>query len=232
MITQRSNEWREARRGYVTASQFKHVLRQPQTKRAREAGEWSESAKSLMDRLVAERISQQHYDTWCSDDMKRGIEQEPSAFEESRVVLAETMGVTLCEPVDEWAFFEHPTEDWIGASPDGVTAGQSFVALLGDKGVSELKCPRLPRHLKAMRTNNLDDEHEDQIEGQLWVTGREWLCFASYNREMKNIGQSPLWYKIVHVDPAWRENCVPRILEFRDAVDKYEESITGVKVPV
>jgi hypothetical protein len=58
-------------------------------------------------------------------------------------------------------------------SPDG---------LLGDDGLLEIKCPASQaKHLAALRDGSHANEYRWQIQGQLWVTGRQWCDAVSYD---------------------------------------------------
>ena len=59
----------------------------------------------------------------------------------------------------------------IGASPD---------RLVGEDGLLEQKCPSAPIHVGHMLNMALDDEHITQVQGQLWVSEREWCDVQSY----------------------------------------------------
>ena len=60
----------------------------------------------------------------------------------------------------------------VGCSPDG---------LVGEDGLLELKCPMAPKHLLWLARCSATEkkpavcppEHNPQVQGQLWVTGRE-----------------------------------------------------------
>lgn len=92
---------------------------------------------------------------------------------------------TRCEPMAcamyEWerdvtvehaAWIPHPATEYVGFSPDG---------LVGDDGMLEIKSPALePRHLRTVESNACPADYLPQVQGGLWVTGRQWCDFASF----------------------------------------------------
>ena len=60
----------------------------------------------------------------------------------------------------------------VGASPDGT---------VGDSGLIELKCPKAHTHLRWLSLGVIPRTHAMQVQGQLWVSGREWCDFTSYH---------------------------------------------------
>ena len=59
----------------------------------------------------------------------------------------------------------------IGASPDG---------LVGDDGLAEFKCPKASHHIGIMLGEDAH-KHRSQLQGQLLVTGREWVDLVVYS---------------------------------------------------
>ena len=77
--------------------------------------------------------------------------------------------------VQQVGFIEHQEFPFAGASPDG---------LIDDDGGLELKCPRDSRiHLDRF-LSGVPSEYIPQIQGCMWVTGRQWWHFASYDPRM------------------------------------------------
>jgi len=58
-----------------------------------------------------------------------------------------------------------------GISPDG---------LVGKNGLVEIKCPSLAVHLKYLDKGILPSAYFQQVQGQILVSGREWVDFFSY----------------------------------------------------
>lgn len=96
--------------------------------------------------------------------MDHGKEMEPdaiAAYERRTGQLVEQCG-----------FLRHPIHPFVGASPD---------FLVNLDGGGEIKCPlSITVHTITLR-DGLPPEHIEQIQGGLWVTGRKWWDFISYN---------------------------------------------------
>ncbi len=58
-----------------------------------------------------------------------------------------------------------------GASPDG---------LVGEDGLLEIKCPTIAVHVGYLLDKTFPMDYFQQIQGQLFVTGRQWSDFLSY----------------------------------------------------
>ena len=159
MITQGSEEWFAQRLGHVTASRMSDVLA-----KGKSGGEAVTRAKYRM-QIIAERITGRVADSFSSAAMEWGTEQEPYA----RTRYAAVTG----RIVDEAEFYTHPTIKWLGASPDG---------LLNDTGgLLEIKCPNTQTHLGYMLDKKAPAVYINQMQTQMWVTGRAWCDFVSFD---------------------------------------------------
>jgi len=74
--------------------------------------------------------------------------------------------------VESAGFIVHPEHGHIGGSPDG---------LVGSDGLVEAKCPYNHGIHKATRLAGIPKRHAAQIQGLLWVTGRRWCDFVSFD---------------------------------------------------
>ena len=148
--------WLLERVGFVTASQFKHLL--PGKKggylAARDTYKWQ---------LVTERLTGRATEHYVNPAMQWGIDQEGFA----RDAFTRKMGVE----VDLVGFVKHGML-MCGASPDGV--------LDGGEGLVEFKCPTTNTHLQTIM-NGMDPMHMPQLQGQMWMTGAQYAWFASYD---------------------------------------------------
>jgi putative phage-type endonuclease len=110
--------------------------------------------------LAAERLTGKCADGFENASMRRGKALE----EEARAVWSFTTG-QHAEPV---GFVRN---EIAGASPDG---------LIGADGLIEIKT-RLPHlHFELLEGGRVPNEHLAQLQGQMWVTGRQWCEFVSY----------------------------------------------------
>ena len=70
-------------------------------------------------------------------------------------------------------FYVHPEFDFIGCSPD---------PLVGDDGATEIKCPyNSGNHIQTLAMGEVPEKHIPQIQSILWITGRKWLDFISFD---------------------------------------------------
>jgi predicted phage-related endonuclease len=53
----------------------------------------------------------------------------------------------------------------------------------------EIKCPfGTKEHVRTALSQEVPDQYIAQVQGQLWVTGRQWSHFVSYDPRVKNAG--------------------------------------------
>ena len=154
---QGSYEWLSMRLGKVTASRVKDVL----TKGRGTAT--SKTAESYMVELIAELLTGQSKPFFENDAMRWGTETEPQA----RQMYEVNNGFVT---VKEVAFVE--LNDQVGVSPDG---------LVGDDGLLEIKCPTTATQIKRALSDDYSADYKAQIQMQLWVTGRKWCDFVSFD---------------------------------------------------
>lgn len=163
------------RTGRVTASRFKDVMSEPRTKKARDAGELSESAMTYLGELLAERITGRRADNFVGNAATTwGNDFEPHA----RAVYAEYTGNAVTVPdFQQWA-----GNDSVGCSPDG---------FVGTHGGLEIKCPHSPKeHLRTWFRRQLPPQYIAQVQGSMWVTEREWWDFVSFDPRYAETGQA------------------------------------------
>lgn len=157
---QGSEAWLVERAGHATASRFKDVLA---TIRTGEAA----TRRNYRLQLVTERLTGIPCETYQNAAMAWGTEQEPFGLE---AYEAETG-----EIVERVGFLKHPVMTWAGASPDG---------LIGTDGGIEAKCPyQSTVHVETLQ-GGMPAEHIAQVQGNLWVTGRKWWDFISFDPRM------------------------------------------------
>ena len=147
---QNSPEWFEARRGVVTASRFSDVLAK---------GQGITRRKYLLT-LAGEIITGECAETYSNSHMERGHEMEAEACE----MYAFMHNV---EPVTV-GFMRRGR---VGASPD---------RLIGDDGILEIKSKLPHLQLDVLDKGKLPSEHIAQVQGQLWISGRDYCDFVSY----------------------------------------------------
>jgi hypothetical protein len=154
---QGTESWALARSGCATASCFSDVLAE---------GQGKTRAKYLR-RVLAERLIGKPIETYHNGHMDRGNELEPLA----RMAYEAETGAL----VDEVGFIPHPTIQWCGCSPDG---------LVGDDGGIEAKSVIATIQVETILRGDYPPEHRPQVQGNLWVTKRQWWDFCSYCPDM------------------------------------------------
>jgi putative phage-type endonuclease len=158
---QAGGDWLSEREGFATASRMRDLLD------FRKDGKPGAKRIQYMKELVAERMTGNSVHHYVNQAMADGIEREPFA----RELYEETSGntIVLC------GFFQHPTIEFAGASPDG---------LIDQDGLIEIKCPTAPTFVDWLITGNVPDEHLAQMTFQLACTRRRYVDFVAYNPEM------------------------------------------------
>lgn len=154
-MIQGSPEWFAARCGRATASRFCDVLAKIKTGEA--AGRRNYRAQ-----LVCERMTGAPAESFESPAMKWGTETEPFA----RAAYEEQTG----NLVEQIAFIPHP-DLMAGASPDGL--------IEADGGI-EIKCPNTATHIDTL-LKGMSPDHIPQIQGCMWLSGRQWWDFVSFD---------------------------------------------------
>jgi len=156
---QGSQEWLDARLGIPTASQFHRIIT-PKTMRL------SSSAEGYVHELLAEELLGHPIDEGESQFMTRGSDLERSAFEFyefNRDIETERVGFIVRD------------DGLVGCSPD---------RLVGEDGGLEIKCPSAKVHVSYMLSAAVDPQYKCQVQGALWLTGRAWWDWLSYNPEL------------------------------------------------
>lgn len=165
-LEQGSDEWKQARLGHVTASNMAEVMSKGKGT-AEAVGRYKYKV-----RLVAERLTMTAGESYTNAAMQWGIEQEQFAC-----IAYEAQKETF---VDKIGFVLHPDIKWLGVSPDRI---------VGHEGLIEVKCPNTTTHLDYLFDNKVPAEYYKQIQCQLWVTGRQWCDFVSYDPRLPKRNQ-------------------------------------------
>jgi putative phage-type endonuclease len=188
---QGSQEWHLARAGIPTASEFATVMA-----KGKGGGE-SVTRRKYMLSLLGERMTGEVVEGYTNQHMERG-----------KVMEAEARDLYLFRTGAEsrLAGFFVNDELFAGASPDSV---------IGDDGLLEVKT-RLPHlHLELLLSGGVPAEHKAQVQGQLLVTGRQWVDFVSY------------WPKLpIHICRVERDE--PYIATLRQAIADFNGELAAL----
>lgn len=158
LIEQRSEAWRLARAGKLTASRFRDVIA------VKRDGKPTAARDKYMREMVFERLAGVPRHEINGPSLKWGTEAESFAREAYELETGYL--------VEASEFVVHPDYPFIGCSPDG---------LIGQEGGYESKCPMDEAVHIHTWLNGMPDEHMPQIQGCMWVTGRSWWTFVSYD---------------------------------------------------
>lgn len=173
--TQRDDDWYAARCGKATASRFKDAMATLKN------GSPAQAQRDYLTELVVERLTQMPAQRYATAAMQWGTEQEAPA----RAAYEQRTGVA----VEETGFVAHDTL-MAGCSPDG---------LVDWDGLIEIKCPyNSAVHIETL-LSGMPAEHMPQVQGQMWITGRQWCDFVSYDPRMPEPLQ--LYVQRIHADP-------------------------------
>lgn len=182
-------EWRACRCGIPTASEFETVLR----KGGKGPGGTSKERRTYMLKLIGEILTGEPMESYSNGHMQRGKEMEAAA----RLMYEMATNLTAT-PV---GFLRRGRA---GASPD---------SLIGDDGLLEIKTKLPHLQLDVLDQDAVPDEHVPQIQGQLWISGRQWVDFVSYWPKL------PLFIKRVHRDEQYITDLALAVAKFNDDLD-------------
>lgn len=228
MNEQRSEQWFLDRAGKITASRFcdaiamKTVLDYEETV---ETGEFFKNGNpktrvvkhykkqptaartTYMHELVAEILSGSPNHEISSKSLSWGTELESYSREAYEL---ETGNFIIESP-----FVVHPEFDFIGCSPDG---------LVSDSGGLEMKCPLSEAvHVKTW-LEGMPDDHIGQVQGCMFVTGRKWWDFVSYQPRQSE--KYRLYIQRIPRDDDYIENTLkPGLLAFWDDLQTMLDTI-------
>lgn len=182
-------EWFAARMGIPTASEFATVLA-----KGKGGGE-SLTRKTYMMKLAGEIITGEPMEAYSNVHMERGKALEDEAR-------------------DLYAYLTDADPERVGFIREG-QKGVSPDSLVGEDGGLEIKT-KLPHLLiDVLLRDDLPPEHKAQIQGALWITGREWWDFVAYWPKL------PLFRTRVYRDNGY-------IANLSGAVDQFNEELAAL----
>lgn len=200
---QRTDAWFQARLGKCTASRFGDA-----TSFLRGGAE-SAYRKNYRSDLVVERLTGQKDWTFTSSAMQWGIDNEPIAKD---AYMSETGNEVTDAP-----FVEHPLLA-AGASPDGY---------VGQDGLVEIKCPNTATHIETLMKRRVPFQYLAQVQGQMWITGRKWCDFVSFDPRLPVNAQ--LFILRVERDDDYITSLEDGITDFLEEVDKEAAFVQSYK---
>jgi len=158
-LEQGTDLWLQARVGLCTASRFNDVLTKTRSG-------YGAQRKNYMTQLALERLTNQPTESYTTAAMQNGIDYEPVARLQYELITGNT--------VEETGLWLHDTIE-CGASPDG---------LVNDDALLEIKNPLPSNHIATLQSGKVPKQYIAQVQGQLWITGRQYCDFVSYCAEL------------------------------------------------
>jgi predicted phage-related endonuclease len=193
---QNSDEWLRARMGIPTASAFADVLAKGEGK----------TRRTYMLKLAGEIITGEPMDSFSNGHTERGHAME----DEARDLYTFQSGAALHR---------------VGFVKNG-RAGCSPDSLIGEDGGLEIKT-KLPHLLiDVILKDKCPPEHLAQIQGTLWVTGRQWWDIVIYWPGI------PLFVKRVARDDAYIANLAAEVGKFITELDAVVAQIRNLNFEV
>jgi putative phage-type endonuclease len=145
--------------------------------------------KNYRAELVIERLTGDRQENYTNGAMQWGIDNEPTA----RLAYEAETG----DMITDATFVQHTLLE-AGASPDGY---------INDDGVLEIKCPNSATHIQTLQSKKIPFQYYAQVQGQMWMTGRKYAKFVSFDPRM------PINAQMIIID-------VPRDDEYIEKLEK------------
>jgi len=199
MTEQRTAEWHEARKGRVTGSMVGAILGlSPYMTRG-----------GAMRSMVREALG-------LENEFTGNVATEWGTYNEAGAIVDFTMQTEIS--VEPCGFY--PYEDWLGASPDGLTS---------DGGLLEVKCPFYIRNDPApiFKTIFEQPHYHAQMQIQMFVTSRLHCWFFQWTPHGNLLRK-------VDYNPHWIDENLPKLAQFYaqylDEVKEPEDHIAPLRV--
>lgn len=166
-LVQGSPEWFAARAGIPTTSKFGSIMTPAKMEYAKTA------ADTYQDLLIAELLLGKPLDAdaFKSFSMDRGGEYEGDAASLYEMMTGETLSRGGFCTDDDFT---------MGASPDRRILREDGTV----KGLVEIKCPDAQTHVRNLLSSVIDRKYIPQVQGQMLVTGAEYVDWFSYHPEL------------------------------------------------
>lgn len=152
---QGSDEWKREKAGHFSGSKANDLLMKSSM-----AGH-----QNLIYQIAYERMTGEPIETYQSQAMKDGVENEP--------IARESYELETYNKVHEVGFIE--INSWIGVSLDGI---------IGEDGAIEIKCPQWNTQMSYLESQEIPKNYYNQMQFQLYVSGRKWVDFYSWHPKL------------------------------------------------
>ena len=197
-LQQRSEEWFKARLGVITGSRASNVFKS--------------NNLTLVDEMIAERMTQSVEESFTSKAMEHGVLFESEALK--------SYNERTKNSAQEIGFCVHDKYDWLAISPDALIFRDNIAV-----GAVEIKCPSSKKHIEYIRQNKIPNEYKHQIFHYFIVIETlQFLDFCSYDPRNRDLN--------THIVRVTREeireeleNVFANYMKFYSKLCKYEEEI-------
>jgi len=179
-IEQGGDEWLAARLGLPTASKFATVMAKGEGK----------TRSEYMRKLAGEILTGEPAESYTNAHMERGKVMEDEAR-------------------DLYAFVTNADIQRVGFIKNG-NRGASPDSLVGNDGGLEIKTALPHIQIERLIRNDMPPEHKAQVQGNIWIAGREFWDFCSYWPRL------PLLNVRVYRDDDYIKNMAGEIDRFND----------------
>ena len=194
-MEQRTGEWWEAKIGKVGASRIGDVMSKGQ----------GVTRKNYMMELLIARLTGKYPESFTSDAMQWGIDNEPIARSAYEIATGSV--------VSEVGFILHPTISGAGASPDG---------MMPDRGL-EIKCPNTATHLDTLLSGKIKKDYIYQMQFGMMCANVDKWDFVSFDPRLNEKNQ--LCIITVEKDPAMCAEIENEVVRFLQELADLEEKL-------
>lgn len=153
-IVQGTDEWFEVKKGKMTASHATAIMAN------------GKGLHTLVEEIITDLYSSDNYPEFTNRLDNRHIARGNEYESKARTIYELETG----NKVKQVGFVE--LDEYTGASPDG---------LVGDNGLIEIKNPANKEFMRLALTGKIDSNHMNQMQMQMYVTGREWCDYFVFN---------------------------------------------------
>lgn len=122
--------------------------------------------RTLVEELITDYYSSDNYEEFTNKIQNKHIERGNEYEQKARTIYELETG----NEVKQVGFVE--LDEFTGVSPDG---------LVGEDGLIEIKNPANKEFMRLALTGKIDSNHLNQMQMQMYVTGRKWCDYFVFN---------------------------------------------------
>lgn len=197
-VQQGSEAWVRLRLGIPTASMFDRIV----TPGGKPSGKLTQEKYRMA--LLGERITGVTDSDFKSSWMERGsiVEEEARDYYDlQRGFDVQKVGFVMNDA------------GTVGVSPD---------ALVDAEGLMEIKCPKAGVHIGyLLKSGSAYEEYRVQVQGQLWITGKQWCDVISYHSAM------PMALNRINRDEEFITFMAAGIMKFSDVLESASRELVS-----